>query len=120
MRRNRLPRCSRTKATIQNNKNDPGGPTLKGVTQRVYDACWVGKGQTKRSVKSVTTDELNEIYDRLVAANGFFFPAEFLWSPFAVAGGRTSMPASNYLVVPSVRLPRYAAKTIRSSTGNST
>ncbi|ESZ06480.1 MULTISPECIES: glycoside hydrolase family 108 protein [unclassified Mesorhizobium] len=47
-----------------NNKKDPGGPTMKGVTQRVYDAYRKGKGQATRSVKSISTDELNEIYDR--------------------------------------------------------
>ncbi|MER9206830.1 glycoside hydrolase family 108 protein [Mesorhizobium sp. M0771] len=47
-----------------NNKRDPGGPTMKGVTQRVYDAYRKGKGQATRSVKSISTDELNEIYDR--------------------------------------------------------
>lgn len=47
-----------------NNKADPGGPTMKGVTQRVYDAYRKGKGLAVRSVRGITTDELNEIYDR--------------------------------------------------------
>lgn len=47
-----------------NNKKDPGGPTMKGVTQRVYDAYRRGKGLAVRSVKSLTTDEINDIYDK--------------------------------------------------------
>lgn len=45
-----------------NHPADPGGPTNKGVTQRVYDAYGRGKGQAVRSVKSLTTEELNDIY----------------------------------------------------------
>ena len=30
-----------------NHPKDPGGPTNKGVTQRVYDACRKGKGKTR-------------------------------------------------------------------------
>ncbi|TPN11740.1 glycoside hydrolase family 108 protein [Mesorhizobium sp. B2-1-2] len=47
-----------------NHPSDPGGPTNKGVTQRVYDAYRKGKGQRARSVKSITMDEVYEIYDR--------------------------------------------------------
>jgi lysozyme family protein len=47
-----------------NHPADPGGPTNKGVTQRVYDAYRRGKGQAVRSVKSLTTEELNDIYDK--------------------------------------------------------
>jgi len=47
-----------------NNPKDPGGATMKGVTQRVYDAYRRGKGQAPRPVKGIGIDELNEIYDR--------------------------------------------------------
>jgi lysozyme family protein len=47
-----------------NHPNDPGGPTMKGVTQRVYDGYRKGKGLATRSVKGITTDELYAIYDR--------------------------------------------------------
>lgn len=47
-----------------NHPNDPGGPTMKGVTQRVYDGYRKGRGLATRSVKGITTDELNAIYDR--------------------------------------------------------
>ncbi|RUU15494.1 N-acetylmuramidase [Mesorhizobium sp. M7A.T.Ca.TU.009.01.3.2] len=47
-----------------NNPADPGGPTMKGVTQRVYDAYRKRKALPTRSVKSLTSDELFDIYDR--------------------------------------------------------
>ncbi|TIX97406.1 MAG: N-acetylmuramidase, partial [Mesorhizobium sp.] len=47
-----------------NHRQDPGGPTNKGVTQRVYDAYRKGKGLPMRSVKHITMDEVYEIYDR--------------------------------------------------------
>ncbi|PWJ92735.1 lysozyme family protein [Mesorhizobium loti] len=45
-----------------NNKLDPGGPMMKGVTERVYDGYRKGRGLSTRSVKGITTDELNAIY----------------------------------------------------------
>ena len=47
-----------------NNPKDPGGATMKGVTQRVYDAYRRGRGEAPRPVKGIATNELNEIYDR--------------------------------------------------------
>lgn len=47
-----------------NHPSDPGGPTNKGVTQRVYDSYRKGKSLAKRSVKSITNDEVADIYDR--------------------------------------------------------
>ncbi|WP_258051950.1 glycoside hydrolase family 108 protein [Mesorhizobium sp. INR15] len=47
-----------------NHPADPGGPTMKGVTQRVYDGYRKGKGMDPRPVKGITTDEINAIYDR--------------------------------------------------------
>lgn len=44
--------------------SDPGGPTNKGVTQRVYDAYRKGKGQAPKSVKNITMAEVYEIYDK--------------------------------------------------------
>jgi lysozyme family protein len=41
---------------------DPGGPTNKGVTQRVYDAYRKLKGSPIRSVKLITPIETEEIY----------------------------------------------------------
>lgn len=50
-----------------NHPNDPGGPTNKGVTQRVYDAYRDRKKQKRRSVKSITIAELQEIYRKQYA-----------------------------------------------------
>lgn len=43
---------------------DPGGATMKGVTQRVYDAYRASKGQEARSVARITEAELKAIYER--------------------------------------------------------
>lgn len=45
-----------------NHPADPGGATMKGVIQRVYDAYRDRKGLKRRSVKNITTAELEEIY----------------------------------------------------------
>lgn len=45
-----------------NHPKDPGGPTNKGVTQRVYDAYRQSREQSPRSVKSITSAEVAEIY----------------------------------------------------------
>lgn len=45
-----------------NHPADPGGATMKGVTQRVYDAERKRKGQSPRSVRYITDDELQIIY----------------------------------------------------------
>jgi lysozyme family protein len=45
-----------------NHPKDPGGPTNKGVTQRVYDAYRKLKGLPVRSVKLIEPIETEEIY----------------------------------------------------------
>lgn len=47
-----------------NHPKDPGGATNKGVTQAVYDAYRIGKGLKKRSVRSIQTAEVQEIYEQ--------------------------------------------------------
>jgi len=47
-----------------NHPKDPGGATNKGVTQKVYDAYRVSKGETPRSVRSITNAEVKDIYRR--------------------------------------------------------
>jgi lysozyme family protein len=44
---------------------DPGGATMKGVIQRVYDAYRQRKGETVRSVKKLENAELQDIYRQL-------------------------------------------------------
>ncbi|WP_246677573.1 glycosyl hydrolase 108 family protein [Mesorhizobium sp. B2-3-12] len=60
-----------------NHPADPGGATMKGVTQRVYDGYRKSKGLSTRSVKGIQTAELNEIYDRQYwdAVKGDLLPA---------------------------------------------
>lgn len=41
---------------------DPGGATMKGVTQRVYDGWRVRRGLTRRCVRSIEPGELRAIY----------------------------------------------------------
>lgn len=45
-----------------NHPSDPGGATMRGVTQRVYDAYRQKHGQHRRHVKQITDGELQEIY----------------------------------------------------------
>jgi lysozyme family protein len=47
-----------------NHPSDPGGPTNKGITQRVYDSYRKGKRLATRSVKAITSEEVAAIYDR--------------------------------------------------------
>lgn len=46
-----------------NHPKDPGGPTNKGVTQRVYDAYRRGKGLGAKSVQQISNQEVADIYD---------------------------------------------------------
>lgn len=48
---------------FSNHPDDPGGPTMKGVTQANYDAFRIRKGLPTRSVKLITNAELQEIYN---------------------------------------------------------
>lgn len=45
-----------------NHPADPGGPTMKGIIQREYDAYRARRGLPKQSVKLLSDDELHEIY----------------------------------------------------------
>ena len=47
-----------------NHPDDPGGSTMRGVTQRTYDAYRKSMGLPPRSVKKITDDELRNIYRR--------------------------------------------------------
>lgn len=47
-----------------NHPKDPGGATNKGVTQKTYNAYRTGKGETVRSVKEITKEEIHEIYKK--------------------------------------------------------
>jgi lysozyme family protein len=45
-----------------NHPKDPGGPTMRGVIQRVYDAYRARKGLPKQTVRNIEEHELREIY----------------------------------------------------------
>lgn len=45
-----------------NHKADPGGATMKGVTQRIYDAYRTRRGLPLQSVRLITEVELRDIY----------------------------------------------------------
>jgi lysozyme family protein len=45
-----------------NHKDDPGGPTMKGVIQRVYDAWREKNGKPRQPVRLISDDELTAIY----------------------------------------------------------
>lgn len=49
---------------FSNHPADPGGATMKGVTQRVYDAYRERGGLPKRSVRHIEDAELGDIYRR--------------------------------------------------------
>lgn len=59
-----LARVLRHEGGYSNHPADPGGPTMRGVVQRVYDAHRASKGLPRRSVREIDTAELTEIYRR--------------------------------------------------------
>lgn len=59
-----LARVLRHEGGYSNHPADPGGPTNKGVIQRVYDAYRHGRGLPVRSVKLLEDAEIRDIYHR--------------------------------------------------------
>lgn len=47
---------------FSNHKSDPGGATMRGVTQRVYDAWRRSREAQRRSVIHITPEEISLIY----------------------------------------------------------
>lgn len=45
-----------------NDPRDPGGPTMRGVIQREYTKYRDARGLSRRSVRSISEDELQDIY----------------------------------------------------------
>lgn len=90
-----------------NNPKDPGGATMKGVTQRVYDAYRKSKGLSMRSVKGIQTAELNEIYDRQYwdAVKGDQLPAGVDYVVFD--GGVNSGPGRSIMWLQQALRPAY-------------
>lgn len=59
---NALPLVLAHEGGYVNHPKDPGGATMKGVTQKVYDAYRESRGNPKRSVKNIQTAEVRAIY----------------------------------------------------------
>lgn len=59
-----LKRVLRHEGGWANHPADPGGPTMKGVTQRVYDAYRDRAGKPRQTVRNIGEDELQAIYRR--------------------------------------------------------
>lgn len=49
---------------FSNHPRDPGGATMKGITQRVYDGYRARKGLPKQSVRNIDDAEVRDIYRR--------------------------------------------------------
>ena len=49
---------------FSNHPKDPGGATMRGVTQRVYDAYRINKGEYKQSVGRISDFEVRDIFKR--------------------------------------------------------
>lgn len=82
-----------------NHPKDPGGATMKGVTQAVYDAYRKMRGRGPQSVKFISDEELRAIYkfqywDKV---QGDFLPSglDYAVFDFAVNSGVTR--AAKYL-----------------------
>lgn len=58
---------------LSDHPDDPGGRTMKGVTQKVYDRWLAKRGKPQKDVAKITDDEVEEIYRlqywRLVAGD---------------------------------------------------
>lgn len=82
-----------------NHPRDPGGATMKGVTQRVYDAFRRNRGLPARSVRDIAEDEIQAIYRRqywdMVRADDLPSGVDYAVFDFAVNSGVSR--AANYL-----------------------
>lgn len=57
-----LPVVLRFEGGYVNDPRDPGGATMRGVTQRVYDRYRVEKGLTPQPVRQIQMDEVADLY----------------------------------------------------------
>lgn len=82
-----------------NHPKDPGGATMKGVTQAVYDAYRKLRGRGVQSVKLISEEELRAIYkfqywDKV---QGDFLPAGVDYAVFDFAVNSGVSRAAKYL-----------------------
>lgn len=59
-----LPVTLRFEGGYANHPNDPGGATMKGVTQATYDAYRDESGEPRRDVRAIADAEVEAIYHR--------------------------------------------------------
>lgn len=60
---NSLPFILRWEGGYVNHRNDPGGPTNRGITQVVYDTWRLRQGMSKRDVQLLEEAEMRAIYE---------------------------------------------------------
>lgn len=76
-----------------NHPQDPGGATMRGVTQRVYDAYRRRTKKPTRPVRSIDDKELQDIYKKqywdAVAADGLPSGLDYAMFDYAVNSGPT-------------------------------
>lgn len=58
-----LPFVLRWEGGYVNHRNDPGGPTNRGITQAVYDTWRLRQGMLKRDVQLLEEAEMRAIYE---------------------------------------------------------
>jgi lysozyme family protein len=82
-----------------NHPQDPGGATMRGVTQRVYDAFRDRQGLTRATVRNITRAELETIYRRQYwdAVRGDDLPAGVDLAVFDFAVNSGTARAIRYL-----------------------
>ena len=91
----RFPQCLaetlKWEGGFSDHPKDPGGATMKGVTQRVYDGYRTRKGLAKASVRSIQSAEVDEIYReqywRLIAGDQLPAGVDLVLFDFAVNSG---------------------------------
>ena len=57
-----LPLVLKHEGGFSNHPKDPGGATMRGVTQRTYDAWRAQEGQVRRPVQEIADDEVAAVY----------------------------------------------------------
>jgi lysozyme family protein len=82
-----------------NHPKDPGGATMRGITQRVYDAWRRNHGSHLRSVKAITEVEVAQIYRRQYwdAVRGDDLPAGIDAASFDAAVNSGPVRAAKWL-----------------------
>lgn len=75
-----LPITLRFEGGYSNHPSDPGGATMKGVTQRVYDNWRLSKSLPVRDVRLIEEHELQDIY-----MTGYWAPGKCAQMPWPVS-----------------------------------